>query len=543
MRTKLLFLLIACSAVLSADDVSGRWSGALTLHGPNGVTQTQSIYLILNQNDTLLTGSAGKDERSQTTIRNGRVTPDGVQFEVAAVSLRLRWTGIALEGTGSRDGQSGITATVILKRVGELKRRDRIPRLLYEGSDRSPLILQLRESIQARGVSAAEDFWRNVQQSGAPLIEPIEANDRSYLVTFLWQGTEQTRNVMLLRGRFSQFQPENNLFSHIDGTDVWFKTLRLPRGSRFQYTFSENDPRGSLPPGKGDRHPVHDPLSSRHLPEDPGTPMDRWTSLLELPGAPAQPWYAKRSGIPALTMTRHRFKSDILNNERDILIYTPSGYGKTLPPYPTLYLFDGEDPDGLVFASQTVENLIFNKKIPPIVVARIANPSQAVRDRELGCMPEFADFLARELVPFVQRNYNVSSEPGRTTIGGYSLGGLAAAFVGLKHPETFGLILAQSGSFWFEPTLADNAEPNWLAREFVRARKMPLRFYMEAGAFEVDLQGSGGNILETSRDLRNVLLAKGYIVDYREFAGDHDYINWRGTFADALMSLFGAAGK
>jgi enterochelin esterase family protein len=40
-----------------------------------------------------------------------------------------------------------------------------------------------------------------------------------------------------------------------------------------------------------------------------------------------------------------------------------------------------------------------------------------------------------------------------------------------------------------------------------------------------------------------VLLAKGYVVDYREFAGDHDYINWRGTFADALVSLFGAASK
>ena len=125
MRAKLLFFLIACSAVLSAEDVSGRWSGALTLHGPNAATQTQSVYLILNQNDTLLTGSAGKDERSQTAIRNGRVTPDGVQFEVAAVSLRLRWNGTALEGTASREDQPGMTATVSFARVGELKTEDR----------------------------------------------------------------------------------------------------------------------------------------------------------------------------------------------------------------------------------------------------------------------------------------------------------------------------------------------------------------------------------------------------------------------------------
>jgi enterochelin esterase family protein len=224
-------------------------------------------------------------------------------------------------------------------------------------------------------------------------------------------------------------------------------------------------------------------------------------------------------------------------------VYTPPGYEKTASPYPALYLFDGEDPDGLVFGTATIENLIQDQKIPPIIVVRIANPSQAVRDRELGCLPEFNDFLVSELVPFIRRNFNVSADPGKTAVGGYSRGGLAGAYAGLKHPGTFGLILAQSGSFWFEPTGADDAEPNWLSREFVRAPKLPLRFYIEAGSYEVDLKGRGGNILETSRDLRNVLLAKGYPVDYREFPGDHDYINWRGTLADAIMSLFGAREK
>jgi enterochelin esterase family protein len=194
------------------------------------------------------------------------------------------------------------------------------------------------------------------------------------------------------------------------------------------------------------------------LPEDATTPKDRWVSVLELPGAAAQPWYATRADVPALLATRHQFLSTVLNSEREVVVYTPPGYLTTGPAYPTLYLFDGEDPDGLVFASATVSNLIHAGKIPPLVVVRIVNPSQTVRQRELSCLPSFATFLTNELIPFVRRTYHVSTDPQKTGIGGYSLGGLAAAYAGFTHSETFGLVLAQSGSFWFEPTGADESE-------------------------------------------------------------------------------------
>jgi enterochelin esterase family protein len=123
------------------------------------------------------------------------------------------------------------------------------------------------------------------------------------------------------------------------------------------------------------------------------------------------------------------------------------------------------------------------------------------------------------------------------------LGGLAAAYAGFRHPRTFGLVLSQSGSFWYEPTRAEYAEPNWLARQFARGKKLPLRFYMDAGVYEVDLSGGGGSILIPNRQLRDVLRARGYEVSYQEFAGGHDYINWRGTQADGLIALFGPAGR
>jgi enterochelin esterase-like enzyme len=147
--------------------------------------------------------------------------------------------------------------------------------------------------------------------------------------------------------------------------------------------------------------------------------------------------------------------------------------------------------------------------------------------------------LNGELAPFIRKNYNVSDDPDRTIIAGYSLGGLAAAYEGFRHAETFGLILTQSGSFWYEPTHAEYAEPNWLARQFAKTEKLRLRFYMDAGVYEVNQWGVATGILMMNRLLRDVLIAKGYEVHYQEFTGDHEYINWRGTLADGLIALIG----
>jgi enterochelin esterase family protein len=267
--------------------------------------------------------------------------------------------------------------------------------------------------------------------------------------------------------------------------------------------------------------------------------MERLRSLLELPGAFPQPWYTERADVARYTRTEKQIASKPLASTRKILVYTPPGFSSQHEPYPSIYLTDGEDPDGLVFAASTFENLFAEGKIPPTVVIRVVNPDQQTRNRELAVDDRFNDNLNDELVPFIRQNLNTSSAPSKTAIGGYSLGGVAASYAGLRHPETFGLILSQSGSYWFEPTRQDYAEPNWLARQFAEHSKLPLRFYMDAGTNEVDLTGGGGGILVPNRQLRDVLRAKGYQVRYQEFAGDHEYINWRGTLADGVIALFG----
>jgi enterochelin esterase family protein len=116
-----------------------------------------------------------------------------------------------------------------------------------------------------------------------------------------------------------------------------------------------------------------------------------------------------------------------------------------------------------------------------------------------------------------------------------------ASYCGLRHPEVFGNVLSQSGSYhwspgWLERTAAPDTEPGWLTRQFVEAPRRAVRFYLEAGRFE---DGFPLSLLAENRRFRDVLRAKGYAVRYTEFNGGHAHVNWRGSFADGLIELAG----
>jgi len=265
-----------------------------------------------------------------------------------------------------------------------------------------------------------------------------------------------------------------------------------------------------------------------------------------MPDAPPQPWADKRKGVPAGEIVKQDFPSALLKNTRKISVYTPPGYSKNAPPYDLLVVFDGDTFIETVPTPTTLDNLISEKRITSTVALIVSN-AKGMRGTELPCNPTFAEFLNSELIPWVRRSYNVTLDPRRVTIGGCSYGGLASTCAAYRHPETFGNVLSQSGSYWWTPppdptkpdTFAPGADPSYVAQLFVNSPKLPIRFYLDAGSLELDRSGKGGSILVPNRHFRDVLRAKGYEVFYQEFQGAHDYASWRGTIADGLILLGG----
>jgi enterochelin esterase-like enzyme len=490
-------------------------------------------------------------------VRAGKLGPDADSFDfVAEAEGRYR-----LELALDEKAKAASYALTVKKRVPLADRLAEQPK--YE----SPRVAALRSAIQSGQRERVPAFWDDINKTNTPLIERLPNDEKNMLVTFFWKGRPDTKNVLVLWFPFTMQSPDDYRMTQIDDSGVWYKTLKVDSRKRFIYRLVPNAPNFHSAGAGGDdifstiwAGSRIDPMNPNRWaadPSDPDVPEHQGFSAVEMPNAPPQPWGVPRNGAAEGKVERHSFASALLKNEREIGVYLPPKYSKSEKPYPLLILFDenaylkNEKQTARVPTETILDNLIADKRIPPMVALFIDNGPGDARSRELPCNPAFADFLNFEVMPWARRLYNLITNPRQIAVGGSSYGGLAATCAGFRHPETFGNVLSQSGSYWWTPPKSgggpsdfdSDAEPNWVAKQFMASPKLPLRFYMDAGSDEVDLSGKGGSILLPNRNLRDVLLAKGYEVHYQEFNGGHDYLSWRGTLADGLILLMGGAAN
>jgi enterochelin esterase-like enzyme len=393
-----------------------------------------------------------------------------------------------------------------------------------------------RELAKPNNDNALAEFWEEINGK-MPLVEPAANDPTRSWVTFIWRGDASARTVSMQGG------PATGDFaaklSRLGKTDLWYRTDLVPNDARFTYFFQVNRPlrfpshSEKLPPIAP---PRADPLNPRKLPGD--------RSLAELPKAPPEPWLTRVAGAPRGKLSEHTIRSKCLKGawpdvelQRRFAVYTPPNYDPKGPSQRLLLMFDGNGYAGSDLPVPLIlDRLIGEKKIPATVAVFIFQSVE--RSREVGCSEPFADFVATELVPWVWKNYTISQDPAQVIAGGMSGGGLQAAFCAYRHSKVIGNVLSLSGGFGFWPSSLEermDEEPGWLTREFVKAPKLPLRFYLAAGSFENWFFPY--SMLTENRRIRDVLQAKGYPVAYREFSGGHDPIGWRGPFVEGLIAF------
>jgi predicted alpha/beta superfamily hydrolase len=184
---------------------------------------------------------------------------------------------------------------------------------------------------------------------------------------------------------------------------------------------------------------------------------------------------AQTPNIPGVTPLR--IKSEVLGEERLILIRTPQGYEGSNQRYPVLYMTDGDAH--IAHTSSTVEFLARNGRMSEVIVVGITNTD---RTRDLspthveltgatgapqfptsGGADKFLKFMETELFPQIEKNYR--AHPYRI-LAGHSLGGLFAIHAMISRPELFNAVIAVSPALqWDNQVIVKRAE------DFLKTRK------------------------------------------------------------------------
>lgn len=233
--------------------------------------------------------------------------------------------------------------------------------------------------------------------------------------------------------------------------------------------------------------------------------------------------------LPQVVMVELEAKA-FAPNKVKLAIHLPPGYdpGAAID-HPVLYLNDGQDA-AAVELGPTLERLYAGDAIEKVIVVaidmlpdrmgtyglsdRVAQQS-VIGDSRFGPVGssahDYSEWVAGELVPYIDTHYRTRCTPEARSVLGWSLGGLNAFNLGWEYPEVFGQIGAFSPSFWLSSERVDAARVQRtrlaLGRVEAGPKRTGSRFWFAVGTAEETDDRDGDGVIDAVDD--TIDLARG----------------------------------
>lgn len=192
-------------------------------------------------------------------------------------------------------------------------------------------------------------------------------------------------------------------------------------------------------------------------------------------------------------------------SERIFAILLPQSYETSKARYPVVYLFHGGGQDHTAFMARTMFPPMARKH-EFIVVMPAADRNYSVLGPE--AQGRYNDYVAGELVDYVDSHYRTIAKKESRAIAGLSMGGRIASMTGLTHADRFSAVGA------FSPAIRPDAE------EAVRnAPAAAPFFYISCGTLDT--------LLPINREFVGWLMERELPHDYKEAPGfGHTWALW-----------------
>jgi enterochelin esterase-like enzyme len=242
---------------------------------------------------------------------------------------------------------------------------------------------------------------------------------------------------------------------------------------------------------------------------------------------------------------RKKIFSAALQREVIIDVHLPTGYRKT-KRYPLVLFNDGQDFPALEM-EKTLADLYKTKLIRKAIIVGIHCNENRINEYGVAGIPDYANrgnkaaaysnFVIKELLPYLRKQYAVSTDAKDTTIAGFSLGGLSAFDIAWNNPTIFHKVGVFSGALWWrsEPCRDEDPDANRILHDMVQrdAKRAHLSFWFQTGTKDEDSDRNHNGIIDAiddTLDLINGLRQKGYAeqdLTYVEIEdGEHNTQTW-----------------
>jgi CubicO group peptidase (beta-lactamase class C family) len=157
----LLFLATITAHAQLLQDVTGRWQGTFDIPTSDGKTQSDTAFLVLQQNDTQVSGGAGRSEQMQTPLSEGVFRNGTLTF---AVQVRPGTTvrfDLTLQGDHLRGIATGLPPDASAKVIVDVKRvPDPTVDALLQHFMGNILIIREKQVLADRSFGSANLEWQ-----------------------------------------------------------------------------------------------------------------------------------------------------------------------------------------------------------------------------------------------------------------------------------------------------------------------------------------------------------------------------------------------
>jgi uncharacterized protein len=158
--------------------------------------------------------------------------------------------------------------------------------------------------------------------------------------------------------------------------------------------------------------------------------------------------FAQTAQIASVVHTQHKINSQVLGEERTILVRVPANYERTDERFPVVYMTDAHPPQNAMMAG-IIEQQAWSGQMPEMILVGIQNtnrsrdltPTDDGKGGQVGGGAKFLQFIETEVIPLIEKNYR--TQPFRI-FAGHSLGGLFAVYTFVSRPDLFNAYIAAS---------------------------------------------------------------------------------------------------